>query len=89
VPHGIRVNAVSPGFIGPGAMWDNQVAQQADVGSQYHAWQPDEVARQMIDAIPLRRHGSPAEVADVVCYLAGERSSYVTGVNIDVAGGAL
>jgi NAD(P)-dependent dehydrogenase (short-subunit alcohol dehydrogenase family) len=88
-PHGIRVNAVSPGFIGPGAMWDNQVAQQAGIKSQYYASRPDEVARQMIDAIPLRRYGSPAEVADVVCYLAGERSSYVTGVNLKVAGGAL
>ena len=68
---------------------DNQVAQQAGVDSQYYVSQPDEVARQMIDAIPLRRCGSPPEVADVVCYLAGERSSYVTGVNVEVAGGAL
>jgi NAD(P)-dependent dehydrogenase (short-subunit alcohol dehydrogenase family) len=37
----------------------------------------------------LRRYGSRAEVADVVCYLAGERSLYVTGVNLEVAGGAL
>jgi NAD(P)-dependent dehydrogenase (short-subunit alcohol dehydrogenase family) len=88
-PHGIRVNAVSPAFIGPGAMWDNQVAQQAAAGSQYYASQPDAVAKQMIDAIPLRRYGSPAEVADVICYLAGERSSYLTGINIEIAGGAL
>jgi NAD(P)-dependent dehydrogenase (short-subunit alcohol dehydrogenase family) len=88
-PHGIRVNAVSPAFIGPGAMWDNQVAQQAAAGSQYYASRPDAVARQMIDAIPLRRYGSPAEVGDVICFLAGDRSSYVTGVNIEVAGGAL
>jgi NAD(P)-dependent dehydrogenase (short-subunit alcohol dehydrogenase family) len=88
-PHGIRVNAVSPAFIGPGAMWDNQVAQQAAAGSQYYSAQPEDVARQMIDAIPLRRYGSPAEVADVICYLAGDRSSYLTGVNIEIAGGAV
>jgi NAD(P)-dependent dehydrogenase (short-subunit alcohol dehydrogenase family) len=88
-PHGIRVNAISPAFIGPGAMWDNQVAQQAAAGSQYFASQPEAVAQQMIDAIPLRRYGSPAEVADVVCYLAGDRSSYLTGINIEIAGGAL
>jgi NAD(P)-dependent dehydrogenase (short-subunit alcohol dehydrogenase family) len=88
-PHGIRVNAVSPAFIGPGAMWDNQVAQQAAAGSQYFATEPEAVARQMIDAIPLRRYGSPAEVADVICYLAGDRSSYLTGINIEIAGGAL
>jgi NAD(P)-dependent dehydrogenase (short-subunit alcohol dehydrogenase family) len=88
-PHGIRVNAVSPAFIGPGAMWDNQVAQQAAAGSQYYASEPAAVAKQMIDAIPLRRYGSPAEVAEVICFLAGERSSYLTGINIEIAGGAL
>jgi NAD(P)-dependent dehydrogenase (short-subunit alcohol dehydrogenase family) len=88
-PHGIRVNAVSPAFIGPGAMWDNQVARQAEAGSQYFASDPEAVARQMIDAIPLRRYGSPGEVADVICYLAGDRSSYLTGINIEIAGGAL
>jgi len=88
-PHGIRVNAVSPAFIGPGAMWDNQVAEQAAAGSQYFGSDPETVARQMIEAVPLRRYGSPTEVADVVTFLAGERSSYLTGVNIEVSGGAL
>jgi NAD(P)-dependent dehydrogenase (short-subunit alcohol dehydrogenase family) len=87
--HGIRVNAVSPAFIGPGAMWDNQVAEQARVASQYYASEPEAVARQMIEAVPLRRYGVPAEVADVICFLAGERSSYLTCVNVEVAGGAL
>jgi NAD(P)-dependent dehydrogenase (short-subunit alcohol dehydrogenase family) len=88
-PHGVRVNAVSPGFIGPGAMWDNQVARQAAAGSQYYASTPDAVARQMIAQIPMRRRGTPTEVADVICFLAGERSSYLTGGNIEIAGGAL
>jgi NAD(P)-dependent dehydrogenase (short-subunit alcohol dehydrogenase family) len=88
-PHGIRVNAVSPAFIGPGAMWDNQVARQAAAGSQYYADDPEVVARQMIDMIPLRRCGTPSEVADVISYLAGDRSSYLTGINIEIAGGAL
>jgi NAD(P)-dependent dehydrogenase (short-subunit alcohol dehydrogenase family) len=88
-PHGIRVNAVSPAFIGPGAMWDNQVAQQAAAGSQYYATDPETVAEQMIGMVPLRRYGTPSEVADVICYLAGERSSYVTGINVEVAGGSM
>jgi NAD(P)-dependent dehydrogenase (short-subunit alcohol dehydrogenase family) len=87
-PHGIRVNAISPAFIGPGAMWDNQVAQQAAAGSQYYAADPEAVARQMLELVPLRRYGSPAEVADVICYLAGERSSYLTGINVEISGGA-
>jgi NAD(P)-dependent dehydrogenase (short-subunit alcohol dehydrogenase family) len=88
-PHGIRVNAVSPGFIGPGAMWDNQVARQAAAGSQYFSSDAETVGGQMIAAVPLRRYGAPSEVADVVCYLASDRSSYLTGINIEVAGGAL
>jgi NAD(P)-dependent dehydrogenase (short-subunit alcohol dehydrogenase family) len=87
-PHAIRVNAVSPAFIGPGAMWDNQVAQQALARSQYFAPDPEVVAQQMIEAIPLRRYGSAEEVADVIAFLAGDRSSYLTGVNIEIAGGA-
>jgi NAD(P)-dependent dehydrogenase (short-subunit alcohol dehydrogenase family) len=88
-PHRIRVNAVSPAFIGPGAMWDNQVASQAAAGSQYYPSRPEDVAQKMIEAIPLRRYGSPAEVAEVIAFLAGDRSSYVTGTNIEIAGGAL
>jgi NAD(P)-dependent dehydrogenase (short-subunit alcohol dehydrogenase family) len=87
-PHGVRVNAVSPGFIGPGAMWDNQVARQSAAGSQYYTGDPEAVARQMIAQIPLRRYGTPAEVAEVICFLAGDRSSYLTGSNIEIAGGA-
>jgi NAD(P)-dependent dehydrogenase (short-subunit alcohol dehydrogenase family) len=87
-PHRIRVNAVSPGFIGPGAMWDNQVARQAAAGSQYFATDPDAVAAQMIESIPMRRYGSPEEVASTICFLAGDASSYLTGANIEIAGGA-
>jgi NAD(P)-dependent dehydrogenase (short-subunit alcohol dehydrogenase family) len=88
-PHRVRVNAVSPGFIGSGAMWDNQVTSQAEAGSQYYATDPEAVARQMIAQIPMRRCGAPAEVADVICFLAGDRSSYLTGSNIEIAGGAV
>src|SRR5205085_6834088 len=38
-------------------------------------------------AIPLRRFGDPKEIADVVCFLASDRASYVTGTVIPVDGG--
>ena len=44
-PAGIRVNAVSPAFIGPGRMWDVQVAQQAAVASQYYESDPERLRR--------------------------------------------
>jgi NAD(P)-dependent dehydrogenase (short-subunit alcohol dehydrogenase family) len=87
-PAGIRVNAVSPAFIGPGRMWDSQVAKQAAAGSQYYATDPEAVAAQMVGMVPLRRYGSTDEVARVVAFLLSEEASYVTGVNIEVSGGS-
>jgi NAD(P)-dependent dehydrogenase (short-subunit alcohol dehydrogenase family) len=87
-PAGIRVNAVSPAFIGPGRMWERQVELQAAVGSQYYATDPADVAAQMIAMVPLRRYGSLDEVARVVAFLLSDEASYVTGVNIEIAGGS-
>jgi NAD(P)-dependent dehydrogenase (short-subunit alcohol dehydrogenase family) len=87
-PNGIRVNAVSPAFIGPGRMWETQVARQAAAGSQYYAADPDEVAAQMIGMVPMRRYGSVHEVASVVAFLLSDDASYVTGVNVEVSGGS-
>jgi NAD(P)-dependent dehydrogenase (short-subunit alcohol dehydrogenase family) len=88
-PKGIRVNAVSPAFVGPGRMWDTQVAGQAAVGSQYYSTDPDAVAAQMIEIVPLRRYGTPHEIATVVAFLLSDEASYVTGVNLEVSGGSI
>jgi NAD(P)-dependent dehydrogenase (short-subunit alcohol dehydrogenase family) len=88
-PRGIRVNAVSPAFVGPGRMWETQVARQAAACSQYYATDPDTVAAQMIGMVPMRRYGSAQEVATVVAFLLSDDASYVTGVNIEVSGGSV
>ena len=87
--HGITVNAVSPGFIGPGRMWDRQVAAQADTGSQYYATDPAVVAEQMRSLIPLRRCGTTDEVAGVVAFLLSDAASYLTGINVEISGGSV
>lgn len=85
----IRVNSISPAFIGPGEMWDRQVRLQADTPSQYFSDDPTEVAEEMIGAVPLRRFGSLDEVAAAARFLLSEDASYITGFDIEVSGGAV
>jgi NAD(P)-dependent dehydrogenase (short-subunit alcohol dehydrogenase family) len=74
-PSGVRVNAVCPGVIET-PMWQ-QVKQERT---------PDEV-RGILASIPLGRTAGPEEVAEVVAFLASDRSSYINGQGINVCGG--
>ena len=85
--HDIRVNAISPGFIGPGVMWERQVEQQAGVASPYYADDPETVAAQMIASVPMRRYGRLDEIASVVAFLLSDEASYMTGTNLPLSGG--
>jgi NAD(P)-dependent dehydrogenase (short-subunit alcohol dehydrogenase family) len=74
-PHGIRVNAVAPGPIeSPGA------ARQL--------WSTPEAVERITGMVPLRRWGTPAEVADAVAFLAAPQSGFITGEILTVDGGA-
>lgn len=86
-PFGIRVNAISPAYMGPGYMWTRQVELQAAAGSRYFASDPDEVSQAMIDSVPMRRYGSIEEIPRVVTFLLSDDASYVTGANIPISGG--
>jgi NAD(P)-dependent dehydrogenase (short-subunit alcohol dehydrogenase family) len=70
-------------------MWQTQIAEQAALPSRHHADDPDAVARQMIETVPLRRYGSAHEVATVVAFLLSDAASYVNGVNVEVSGGSV
>lgn len=87
--HTIRVNSISPAFIGPGAMWDRQVQLQAETPSRYYSDRTEDVAEQMINAVPLRRYGSLDEVAAAVQFLLSDEASYITAFDIEVSGGAV
>jgi len=73
--NGIRANCVGPGLI------------EAGLGvATLHEHTKDYVAK-MIRAIPLKRAGTAADVADVAVFLLSNKARYVTGVSIPVAGG--
>ena len=71
-PRGITVNCVAPGRIDTARL------------AQLYPGGPSE---EQVADIPLGRWGTPAEFADVVCFLASDRASYVTGTTIAVDGG--
>ena len=77
----IRVNCVSPGVV-EGKMWEAIEARFDELGVP-------ETARyaERVRTLPLARGGSPAEIADVIVFLASPDSSYVHGQDIQVDGG--
>jgi 3-oxoacyl-[acyl-carrier protein] reductase len=67
----IRVNAIAPGFI----------------ETEMTARIPEEARKAWAEKIPLKRAGTPADVANTAIFLASDLSSYVTGQVISVCGG--
>jgi 3-oxoacyl-[acyl-carrier protein] reductase len=78
-PFNINVNAVAPGFIET----DMTKATAARVGIDF-----EENKRLASERIPLRRVGSPADVANVVAFLVSDDASYVSGQVIYINGGS-
>jgi 3-oxoacyl-[acyl-carrier protein] reductase len=79
-PFGITANAVAPGFI----VTDMTAATARRIGVSFEDFQ-EARARE----IPVRRVGQPADVANVISFLASEGAGYVSGQVIYVAGGPL
>ncbi len=70
--HNINVNAVGPGII------DTPMAE-GDVNSEFR--------QQLLKVIPMRRIGTPNDIANAVLFLASEEASYITGQCLYVCGG--
>ena len=70
-PRGIRANCIAPGFI------------DTDMTSVL----PEEMRKELEKQIPLRRGGTPEDVAKTALFLASDMSSYITGQVISCCGG--
>jgi 3-oxoacyl-[acyl-carrier protein] reductase len=69
----VRCNAVAPGFI------ETEMTHALD----------ENVRKQWAETIPLKRGGTPEDVANVCLFLASDMSAYVTGQTLSVCGGML
>jgi 3-oxoacyl-[acyl-carrier protein] reductase len=87
-------NVVRPGVVG----WAKSLAREVgEAGITINTVCPGRIETErlreaypspdQIDRIPLKRIGEPRELADVVCFLASDRASYVTGAVVPVDGG--
>jgi NAD(P)-dependent dehydrogenase (short-subunit alcohol dehydrogenase family) len=81
-PHGVRVNCVCPGVIA------TPMQDQVDAEFSRLMGRPAEQIRaERLGRIPVGKLGRPEEVADVVAFLAGPDSRYMTGQAINISGG--
>ena len=70
--YGINVNAIQPGFI------DTAMTRAI----------PEPLRLQAIERIPLARVGTPEDIANTVLFLASDDASFITGIVVEVTGGA-
>jgi NAD(P)-dependent dehydrogenase (short-subunit alcohol dehydrogenase family) len=78
----IRVNTISPGPI------DTPASRLSLSGLVQSEQQREQLKKNLVSTVPMGRMGSPDEVAKVASFLASDDSSYVTGIELFVDGGA-
>ena len=80
-PYGVRVIGINPGLTETDRVAAGLRAEAA------HAGQPEEVVQaERLKSIPLGRMASPEEIANAILFVASDKASYLTGVNITMDG---
>lgn len=77
-PYGINVNSISPGFI---------VTPMIEETARRMGVSLEDFTKGAAEMLPVRRVGTPEDIAGVVAFLAGPDASYITGQNLYVDGG--
>ena len=80
VDHNIRVNAILPGYI--------RTPMVDSMAKETNANDPESVINGIAKSIPMKRLGTPQEIGELVCFLASDSSSYITGTSIVIDGGS-
>jgi 3-oxoacyl-[acyl-carrier protein] reductase len=81
-PYGITVNNILPGFTAT-----ERLDTLMEIWAEQNGLSKEEQVSQSKLSIPMRRFGTPEEIADVAAFLASPAASYVTGTSIIVDGG--
>ena len=82
--YGITVNTIMPGRIMTNRTLQVNQSRADKMGITY-----DEAINRSSSEIPIKRYGKSEEFGDVVCFLASEKASYITGSNLRVDGGLI
>jgi NAD(P)-dependent dehydrogenase (short-subunit alcohol dehydrogenase family) len=82
-PRGIRINGINPG-----ATLTGRVQEGLKAESRMTGFAEAELLSRSEARIPLKRYGTPEEIARVAVFLASEQASYVTGAIVPMDGGA-
>ena len=80
VSHGIRVNAILPGYI--------RTPMVESMAKETNPNDTESVINGIASAIPMKRLGNPSELGELACFLASDASSYITGTSIVIDGGS-
>jgi 3-oxoacyl-[acyl-carrier protein] reductase len=75
--------------VGPAGIRANCLAPETILTESNQAWLPPEQQEKLVQMHPVRRLGTPDDVARAALFLASDASSWISGVVVDIAGGAV
>jgi len=84
--HNVRVNCVNPGGVDQGV---RATPRTTDAMTEVDKAGMEGVYEQTIRDTPMKRFGTPEELAAAICFLAADEASYITGEIMNVAGGGI